>query len=563
MENRIVSGIIILCFFLIFNSLEGAANWYEIKSFLKTEDYDKALIYGLTYWAALLSLFVLIFHTNRKINILGYMLIFCSVGIEYCYKKLNGEGLTYEDVLLIFQNIGFGLESEVLKTYFPIIFSSIWIAFITVIAMIVLRLIFKGIRVQKKRYFLIPVLVFFVVSYIIYISNANRLAYPLPYKVPALLLYTSQKSLYSGKRDPVFLHPVSKPFAKHIVWIVDESVRPDKLQINNFSKETTPFLKSIQDSILNYGVASSGSVCSDYSHIMLVSGLGVKELPDHGGTARKKPTIFQYANHHDMVSNLIYSPGYEDVPKGYMTQDDFYHIKHKFHTKKTFPNAEPYLLDFKSIDMLEEIVNTHTSSFTYFLKYGCHFHYESSYPANRRFFSPVQDITSWKRNDKEKLLNSYYNALRWEVDFFFETLYERFEGQDVLIIYTSDHGQHLMEYPKIKLTHCVKKAAPVEMAAVPLFLLPMNHRIRIELSHLFIKDNVDQASHFNIFPSTLVLMGYDPDEVNKAYGNSLFDSLKNTERIFISGDIFGRSKVFVNKFNLEEMNDMNYTTHGQ
>lgn len=548
-KNGIASGIILCGFFLIFYFLEGAANWYEIKSFLKTEDYDKALIYGLIYWAAIFSLFILVFHVNRKINLLIFILVFCSVAIDYCYKLLNGDGLTYEDVLLVTQNVGFDLETEVFKTYFPTFFSSFCLALIVVLVLIALRFGFKNIRIQKRRYLLIPVIVFFGVNYIIYVSNANRLAYPIPYKVPALLFYTSQKSLYSGKRDAVFFNPAGKALAKHIVWIIDESVRPDMLQINNFPKETTPFLKSIQDSILNFGIASSGSVCSDYSHIMLISGLRIKELPDYKGMARKKPTIFQYANQNNMQSNLIYSPGHEDVPKGYMTHSDFDHIAHKFHTKKVFPNTEPYLLDFKSIDILEEIIDTQESSFTYFLKYGCHFHYETAYPADRRYFSPVQDISSWKRDDREKLLNSYYNAIRWEVDYFFENLYQRFEGKDVLIIYTSDHGQHLMEYPEIKLTHCIKKAAPPEMATVPLFLLPMNHRIKMELSPFFRKDNVNQASHFNIFPTTLMLMGYDPEEINELYGNSLFNPLENEERIFISGDIFGRSKVFMNKFN--------------
>lgn len=550
-KNGIISGIILLGFLLIFYSLDGAANWYEIKSFLKTGDYDKALIYGFIYWAAIFSLFILVFHANRKINLLIYSLVFCSVAIDYCYKLLNGDGLTYEDVLLVTQNVGFGLETEVFKTYFPTVLSSTGLALVIVLLLVGLRSGFKNIRIQKRRYLFIPVIVFFGVNYIIYISNANRLAYPIPYKVPALLFYTSQKSLYSGKRDTVFLNPAGGPLAKHIVWIIDESVRPDMLQINNFPKETTPFLKSIQDSILNFGIASSGSVCSDYSHIMLISGLRVKELPDYKGIARKKPTIFQYANRNNMQSNLIYSPGHEDEPKGYMTHSDFDHIAHKFHTKKVFPDTEPYLLDFKSIDILEEIIGTQESSFTYLLKYGCHFHYETAYPADRRYFSPVQDISSWKRDDREKLLNSYYNAIRWEVDYFFENLYKRFEGQDVVFIYTSDHGQHLMEYPEIKLTHCIKKAAPPEMATVPLFLLPMNHRIKTELSPFFRKDNVDQASHFNIFPTTLMLMGYDPKEVHEFYGNSLFDPLQNTERIFVSGDIFGRSKVFMNTFNLK------------
>jgi glucan phosphoethanolaminetransferase (alkaline phosphatase superfamily) len=540
--------LIILALFCIFNTLESSANWREVSIFFSTDDYAKGIIYWLSYLAVLVSIFILVFHTNRKVNVFIFSLLFISILIDCSYRTLNGIGLTYEDALIAFQNIGFDLEGEVFKTYYPTIISAAGIAFIIVNMIFGLRYFFKRIRFQKLRYLIVPTLTFVGVIYIIYISNANRLSYPIPYKVPALLFYVSQKGLYSGERDSVYFAPKYQPVAKHIVWIIDESVRPDILQINDFSKKTTPFLDSIQDSILNYGIASSGSVCSDYSHIMLMSGLKVNELPDIKGIARKKPTIFQYAKHNGIQSNLLYAPSHEDVPKGYMTQSDFNHIDHRFHTKKIYPDVEPYLIDFKSIDILEKIIDTQERSFTYFLKYGCHFHYESTYPPAHRYFEPIQDIASWKRDNRDELLNSYYNSIRWEVDHFFEVLYKRFKGQDILFIYTSDHGQHLMEYSDIKMTHCIKKAAPHEMAMVPLFFLPMNHSIKTELKSVFRNENVNKASHFNIFPSTLILMGYDSKEVHEQYGNSLFDSLETSERIFISGDIFGRSKAFINKF---------------
>lgn len=548
LKNILIVAVILVSFYWILNTLEGWANWKEVKIFNGTDNKTKAIIYWLSYWAVLVSIFIMVFHANNKVKIFSYILLFLSLSLDYGYKSLNGEGLTYEDTLSVFQNVGFDLEGEVLKTYFPIFFTSGAVALLFILLIMGFRYFFKNIRIERRRFLLVPVLAFLTVNYIIYISNANRLAYPTPFKIPALLFYASQKGLYSGERDAVYLQPKGKAIAKHIVWIVDESVRPDVLQINQFPKETTPFLQSIQDSILNYGIASSGAVCSDYSHIMLMSGLGIYELPDKKGLARKKPTIYQYAEQNRMESNLLYAPGHEDIPKGYMTQSDFNHIDHRFHTKKIYPGIEPHLIDLKSIDILEGIIDSETSSFTYFLKYGCHFHYESTYPADKRYFEPVQDINSWGRDNREELLNSYYNAIRWEVDFFFETLYKRFEGQDVLFIYTSDHGQNLMDYPEIKMTHCIKNEAPPEMAMVPLFLLPMNNQINTSLEAMFIPENVDKVTHFNIFPSTLILMGYDSDEVLAKYGKSLFEPISNDKREFASGDIFGRSTMFINGF---------------
>lgn len=553
-RNFLTTVSILMVLYLTFGIIESWANWKEVKIFHVTGFTLKGLIYLSIYCSVIISIFVLAFNSSRVIAIISLMFLFVNITIDYSYKKLNGQGFTYEDSLLVFQNIGFSLEKEILSTFLPTIMSSCLIATFVLFLIIGFRYIFNSIRIQKKRFLLLPIIVFITVNYIIYLSNANRLAFPAFYKIPSILIYSSQKDLYSGERDEVYIKSQSESIANHIVWIVDESVRADQLQINGLNRQTTPFLESKKDSLFNYGIASSGAVCSDYSHIMLMSGLQFQELPDKNSFSRRYPTIFQYAKESGMKSNLLYAPGNQDVPKGYMTSSDFYHIDYRWHTRKIFPNLKPYEIDLKSIELLEEIVNTQKSSFTYFLKYGCHFHYESTYPFEERYFEPVQDINSWKRNDREKLINSYHNAIRWEVDHFFESLHTRFNGKDILFIYTSDHGQHLMEYPDIELTHCIKNNAPAEMAMVPLFLFTMNSSLFEKIKPFFNEENVNHASHFNIFPTTLMFMGFDPEEVQDRYGASLVDSLSQSNQNFVSGDIFGRSDMYINQLSKKHNN---------
>lgn len=543
------SILLIVGLFILFYTLDQQSNWFEVGIFWRTGNPLKGIIYFLTYWAITISIFIGLFHKNKFVYIFTLFLSFITITIELMYQRLNGHGMGYEDGLLLIQNIGFELEGEAFNTFFPELINPLIIASISILGIIGFRLFFKKIRINKRRYLLIPILVFIATNYIVYLSNANRLDYPIPYKIPLLLSYVQQKGIYSGDRDSLYLSaPKTSALAKHIIWIVDESVRADVFQINHFDQATTPFLYSIKDSILNYGIASSGAVCSDYSHIMLMSGLKRNQLPDEMGASRKQPTIFQYAELAGMQSNLLYVPGHEPVPKGYMTLNDFELIDHKFHTKKIYPDAKTYELDHLSIDILDEIISKQESSFTYFLKYGCHFHYESTYPEQERVFAPVEDINDWNREDREALLNSYYNSIRWSVDHFLKELYERYQGQDVLIFYTSDHGQQLMEYPDIKLTHCVKHEAPSEMAQVPLFLMPLNNRIYQSLNSLYLPENRDLASHFNIFPTTLQLMGFDSLAIQNRYEPSLFVELDSTNQNFISGDIFGRSQMYFNAF---------------
>ena len=61
----------------------------------------------------------------------------------------------------------------------------------------------------------------------------------------------------------------------------------------------------------------------------------------------------------------------------------------------------------------------------------------------------------------------------------------------------------------------------------------------------------DRVDHFQLFPSQLILLGYEESAVTSRYGTPLWGPPPG-KRIFLSGDLFGRGIVRINEFDDEE-----------
>lgn len=92
-----------------------------------------------------------------------------------------------------------------------------------------------------------------------------------------------------------FFDPSGQALAKHIIFIIDESIRGGMLSINGHDVDTMPFLASVSKKARNYGVASSCTNCSSTTNIILVTGIGLHQLPDTGYETLKESSLFQYA----------------------------------------------------------------------------------------------------------------------------------------------------------------------------------------------------------------------------------------------------------------------------
>ena len=77
----------------------------------------------------------------------------------------------------------------------------------------------------------------------------------------------------------------------------------------------------------------------------------------------------------------------------------------------------------------------------------------------------------------------------------------------------------------------------VDEAIVPLFALTGDPSFQQRLSQAA-EVGFDKMSHFEIFPTLLVAMGYDEPWVKKVYGPSLLDGPAEGPRLFMVGHPF-------------------------
>src|SRR5262249_29624586 len=151
---------------------------------------------------------------------------------------------------------------------------------------------------------------------------------------------------------------------------------------------------------------------------------------------------------------------------------------------------------------------------------GVHFPYSTKYPPE---FHKIPTPAGSEALDREAMVAHYQNAILWSVDEFFRKLLPMIDLSKTLIVYTSDHGQSLLQ-GGYKQTHCstTSKVYPGE-AYVPLFAITSLPEFRRLLNN-GAAHGFGRFSHFEIFPTLLMAMGYDAGWINKIYGPSLMDS---------------------------------------
>ncbi|MBF0310939.1 MAG: sulfatase-like hydrolase/transferase [Magnetococcales bacterium] len=377
-------------------------------------------------------------------------------------------------------------------------------------------------------------------------TAAGTTGYPSPVKAPVLALYAWKNALYLGEREPVTLTPGGETAARHILFLVDESIRADHLSLNGWSLPTTPYLESQGPHLLNLGYAMAGGNCSQSANIILQSGLRQDQLPDRDFRALKNPSLFQYARQAGFRTHYL------DMQKGggelqnYMTPRDlpfidrFFQPAEEYFTPRKTPQRDRVL-----IDELEGLLAQPEPLFIYANKYGAHFHYDNCYPKNATRFQPTMGKSGvMSNNTPEEVRNSYANAIAWNVDGFFERLLPVLRAHpDLLVVYTSDHA-HDLGVDSHMATHCNAGPVAPTQALVPLLLMG-NGVGRLPVADW--TEVVHRTSHFQLFPTLLVAMGYDAEQVRQRYGPLLWEP-PMTPLGFVSGDLFGRHGFFRNPF---------------
>jgi glucan phosphoethanolaminetransferase (alkaline phosphatase superfamily) len=136
---------------------------------------------------------------------------------------------------------------------------------------------------------------------------------------------------------------------------------------------------------------------------------------------------------------------------------------------------------------------------------------------------------------REKLVNTYDNGIRFQVDEFFRVFVSETTNQNYVILYTSDHGQTLAEHGQV-YTHMKPDNVIVD---VPDFLVSGEQYGKKGLL-AGIPPGI-RVSHLNNFATLLDLMGVPMSLRVRPYDKSIFSltAEDNRVRYYMSGSLHG------------------------
>lgn len=337
-----------------------------------------------------------------------------------------------------------------------------------------------------------------------------------------------------SKRMPMTMTPKDPGLARHIFLVVDESVRGDFLDLNE-PRGATPYLNSQRDRIANFGYAVAANNCSLFSNLVMRYGA---RPPDVAAGARSNPSIWLYAKAAGYKTVYLDAQQVVGRLQGGMTLVERGQVD-QFEQFSDLPRTER---DFVMAKRLLELAADPEPSFVYVNKQGAHFPYIENYPEGIEPFQPTLQGGAMGE-DRELLVNSYKNSIHWNVDGFFRELLAS-DLDDVAVVYTSDHGQNLLD--RGVMLHCNPSDPHEFEALVPLLAMSGDDSLqrRFEDGAGF---NENLSSHFNVFPTILQLLGFDPAEVRAAFGPSLLEPITGDDviRAFTYGSIAGPSNMKV------------------
>ena len=352
-----------------------------------------------------------------------------------------------------------------------------------------------------------------------------------------MLVFASTSSIYDGERTEVIYSGALDARVEKIVLVVDESIRADILGINGYKNNTTPYLNFMETGLVNFGLAAASSNCSDYSNLILRTGARKDDIPDQDQLTLKNPSIWQFtrkAGFHNVYLDAQSTEEWANF-QNFMNEDEASFIDELIRVRQKVV----YESDEVAREQLISLLKQPGKTFIMLNKYGMHFPYFRSYPKEYNLFTPVLEHGE-PMNDKEKSLNSFMNGIRWSVDDWFKGLLsENDDFKRYVIIYTSDHGQNIVDDGTLA-THCRPMANRFE-GIVPMMVFSNDEEI-LEKLKVTQFASYNKTSHFQVFPTLLQLAGYKESWVRNHYGVSLCESPVTSPAFFV-GDLHGRGSI--------------------
>jgi len=243
------------------------------------------------------------------------------------------------------------------------------------------------------------------------------------------------------EQNPLTLKPITNDIKSNldnlsVIFILGESVRADHLQINGYTKKTTPLLASRNDIIsfpntytpLTYTAISVPQILTDAT------------LTDD--YSKPKYSLIQVLNQAKIQTNWIGNQTPEKSYEIFINQSSFHQILDPFHSDLSFQKE----YDEKLLPIFRKTFNPAINQFTTIHMIGSHWWYETRYPERFRIFKPVIKSKHTPSNSKEEMINSYDNTIVY-LDYFINETIKEIEktNSNTILIYLSDHGEILGE----------------------------------------------------------------------------------------------------------------------
>lgn len=414
-------------------------------------------------------------------------------------------------------------------------FSEIWPALIAfgVLALVLVWRPSPRLAVHGKWNLLACLPIALVLGMAVY-SRGGMSAFPTPLGLP--IRFASAVEFVVRQDDvgerfharPVTLQPTHPPFEK-VILIMDESVRAGFIAPHLIEKW----------GLVNFGAAVSVGNCSHFARFIFKRGLRQADLPQafmEHGLVSEEPTVWQYAKaagfktvYIDAVGDAVFHSG--------MNSDELSYIDERYN----IVSRPVYNRDFDALEKLFDLLARPGRAFLYLDKQGVHHPYQNKFPPDmkRDFEGPTVRKTSNEElvGYQHDLLERYNKAVDWSVNRFLMRLFARGLPDDTLLIYTSDHGQSLVENDT-KWTHCSSGPETVEgEALVPLLAFSQSDTHMSQQLRRNGSAYSGKYSHFQVFPTLLIAFGYPATTVSQLYSSSLLDAPPIARNFLRGGDV--------------------------
>ncbi|MBT4879360.1 MAG: sulfatase-like hydrolase/transferase [Alphaproteobacteria bacterium] len=515
--------------------------------FITHDRFFPLVVYTGIWSVSIAALLAIAFLCSRKTKWFWTILIGFSTLAGMTYFNVTREVLSFDslellwngryDALAMFEGGSSDNGGQALYLFLPQFLQALLGTVLLAIGLL-LRTPQQSFRIPntiKRIAYLIPILPSLLIGNVVChlggASETDTQGMPKQFDLVSLTgLFIYENTTRSTKKKEAVIVAKRDSPPQHIILIVDESIHGGYISLNR-DCGTTPYLESIQKQIANFGFASAGNNGSAGSNAILRLGAHPDKIGKENGNVLDEPSIWKYAAKAGFETTRV-DGQVQGRLVNYMTKDELDLIDNVIIVE----NVPRHDMDMEVAKILQKIIKKDKPQFVYVNKQGAHFPYEGSYPTSQKLYQPCMS-NSESISNRERMVNSYKNAISWTVDHFFEVLLTDASLENTVVIYTGDHGQNLLHDGQV-VTHSRRVSPDPNEAIVPIFVLTHDKAL-LKQFKTAAETNKHNTSHFNIFPTILTLMGYESEDVHNLYGLALTDPITKPHG-FISGSILGR-----------------------